>query len=449
MRHGTVGVVLLVGLLLASTQAQAATVLVKVCAKYTVDFEDADTGVGDDVLTSTAPVPARGVGIAVLNGSSFVTSGYAQVDGSNVGCLGSVALLVGHSYNIYVYSEASINGNTVTVHDNDTDDRSFAEVWSYTVPSFNVIKTVTTSNNDQWSIMAAASEAAYRQTGGMSGKKWQWYDQRCPVSGSGQASNCLHIANGGWNAYACDRVADGDTGTTNDCDLTEQAPALHKYEIGHQMGHLASFFVSGTSQNDGAIGHLCNAAPVPTGSHCGGGSGHEINSMEYQAQAAYEGMADIWAAMAYNDMGPGEGCKFVSCTPVDWDNDDNDDNQTFDCAGANLCTPTETLCINHSVGGADYQGNECTTTAGDAVEVDYLRFWWQTIRDYGLGAEDILAIWNNANSRHWYSGDACLSDTGTTDTGVPPAELERAAVDSGFVTGAEWDTATGTNGTGR
>ena len=37
----------------------------------------------------------------------------------------------------------------------------------------------------------------------------------------------------------------------------------------------------------------------------------------------------------------------------------------------------------------------------------------------------------------------------TTDTGVPPEELERGAVDSGFVTGAEWDTATGTNGTGR
>jgi len=174
--------------------------------------------------------------------------------------------------------------------------------------------------------------------------------------------------------------------------------------------------------------------------------------MEYQSQASYEGMADIWAAMAFNDMGGSAGCKFVSYTPVDWDNDGRDDNQVFDCGGRDICEHSESDtgdCQRHGVSGTDYQGSECTAAAGDAVEVDWLRFWWQTVRDDGLRPDDILSIWNHADPHHWFAGDACLPDTGTSDTGIVPDELEQAAVDSGFVTGAQWDTATSTHGTGR
>jgi len=450
------------GLALASSPAYALTAYDDICVNYTVDFNDADTGVGDDVLTSDDPVPARGVRITVKEGWGLhhvVAQDFAETSGIHVGCLHSVALTVGSSYLISAESRAKINGNLVVVHDDDTDDQPFVEGWIWIVPSLlGATRTVTTSNEDPWSIMAAASEIAYRQNGGLSGKKWQWYNQVCPESGSGQAPSCLHVANGGWNAYACDRTTDGDTGTANDCDLNDQAPALHKYEVGHQMGHLASFFVSGSSSgdtgpyyNDGAGAHTCNAAPQDTGAYaCPGGTGHNINSMEYQSQAAYEGMADIWAATAFNYMGGSPGCKFVSYTPVDWDNDGKDDNQVFDCGGGNICEHTDTgPCQRHGVSGTDYQGNECTATAGEAVEVDYLRFWWQTVRDYGLRPDDILSIWNSSDPHHWYSGDACISDTGTSDTGVVPDELEQAAVDSGFVTGAQWDTATSTNGTGR
>jgi len=448
------------GLALVPSAAYALTAYDNVCVKYAIDFNDADTGVGDDVLTSNAPVPARGVTITVREGWGLhhvVAHDFAETSGTYVGCLHSVGVTVGSSYLVNVQSEAKIQGNLVVVHDDDTNDQTVAESWVWIVPStLGATKTVTTSQDDPWSIMAAASEAVYRHTGGLTGKKWQWYDQRCPVSGSGQSANCLHIANGGWNAYACDQWNDGDT--ASDCDRPEQASALHKYEIGHQLGHLASIFVSGSSSgdtgpysNDGAIANVCNAAPRDTGlDPCPGGDGHTINSQEYQSQAAYEGMADIWAAMAFNDVGTGEGCKFVAYTDVDWDNNTYPDNPIFDCSGGNLCDIADAGC-GHTVSGTDYQGTECASTAGEAVEVDYLRFWWQTIKDYGLQASDILSIWDASDPHHWSKGDPsqCPTDTGTSDTGVVPDELRQAAVDSGFVTEAQWTMATANNGTGR
>jgi len=440
--------------------AYAVTAYDNVCVKYAIGFNDADTGVGDNVLTSNAPLPARGVTIIVKDGwghHNLVKRDYAETNGTYVGCLHSVGLTVGNAYLISVQSEARIRGNLIVVHDNDTNDQPFTEGWVWTVPStLGATKTVTTTYDDPWSIMAAASEAVYQHTGGVTGKKWQWYDQRCPVSGGGQSANCLHIANGGWNAYACDQWGDGDT--ASDCDFADQAPALHKYEIGHQMGHLASIFVGGSSSgdtgpyyNDGAIANVCNAAPQDTATDpCDGGPGHSINSEEYQAQAAYEGMADIWAAMAFNTIGTGEGCKFVAYTDVDWDNNGWDDNSVFDCSGGNLCDVANTGC-SHTVGGTDYQGSECASTAGEAVEVDYLRFWWQTIRDYGLRARDILSIWDASDAHHWNKGDPshCPTDTAVSDTCVVPDELRRAAVDSGYVTELQWDMATANNGMGR
>jgi len=130
--RGVVGI----GVLLGPARAQALMVRRNVCVKYTVDFDDADTGVGDDVLTSTDPVAARGVKIRVVDSTgTTVVSWYSDVDGATVGFLPDVSVELGAQYTIFAYSSASIHGNLVVVHNDDSTDQEFVEGWSWTVGS--------------------------------------------------------------------------------------------------------------------------------------------------------------------------------------------------------------------------------------------------------------------------------------------------------------------------
>jgi hypothetical protein len=395
-----------------------------VCVEYKVSFVDADTAVGDDYFTSNADRPARGAMVRIKEvGGSIIAEDNAEDSGADAGCLVGVVLATGTAYEVRVLSSAVIGGNTLEVRDDPVSPSTYAEEWTWT-PGSGTRKTFDTTIRDEWNVAAAAGFALLRQDAGMTGKGYRFYmdDSSCT---SGLPS-CVQREGGAgtpFRVFMCS-VVEGDTGCPS-----VNPPAYAKYVINHNLGHVVTAFANG---GDRAL--LNQSATATTSGDCDdNGGGHAIHTEEYHSSAAWEGIAHLWAAMAFNDhSAAGDGCRFDYYLDVDWDNDLDNDEDRFNCDGAPdpIGAP--------DVDGDDYTLDECDGTVGRGTELDWLRFWWDLVTDEGLNDDQVWAIWADADSDGW-------SANGTGDAeDQPPERLRHAAYLNGLV--SKWTTWDDVNG---
>ena len=415
----TLLLLLMMALLLTPSMAAGATY--KVCARYDLDFLDATSTVGDDYITNNSSRAARGAYIRVrlVSTNVVVAQGYATESGTYSGCLEGVNADSGVAHTVTLFSEASIGGNYVEVRNNETDRQLFATTWNWT-PGLNSTPVFTTYPRDYWNIAAAAGWAASRLDGGLSGETWRWYNTECPSPAAIPSCIGQDPVDDSWGAFACDR-ADAA------CDET---PAKYKYLIAHQMGHLTSIFANGDVNAD------VNITAAKTG-ECDGGDTHKINSEEFQASAAYEGIAHAWAAMAFNEYGSGDDCWFNYYIEPDWDDDEEVEATKFAC-DAELCSSSN---CDLTIDGADYLYDFCEVElAGRGTEVDWLRFWWDMVTDQALTDDEMFEIWTGASPDDWDPN----APSGYPDD-QPAARLYTSAVIVGY--NSTWITQSAANGT--
>ena len=413
---------LLIAAVLLPADAAAATYAV--CAKYAVSFDDARSEVGDDHIVSNGDLPARGAWMEVIHGTStVVASGYANESGGDIGCLSGVEGTTGYTYTVKLYSTAVIDENTVDIRNTDTAELNYSASWTWG-PGAGSKVTFTTDVKDWWNIAAAAGWAASRLDGGMTAKTWRWYTQECPTG----SQSCIAYDSGAslWEGYVC-------LSTHGACSTD---PALRKYLLAHQMGHLSSMHANG-----GLI--AARDLTLAADGSCDGGAGHKINSKEYQSSAAYEGIAHAWAAMAFNTYGSGQDCGFHYYVPPDdpdWNNNNAPEDEWFDCDGE-LCSSSD--CTS-SIDGTDYLSDFCGgTLTGRGTEVDWLRFWWDLVTDGGttVSDDDVFDIWLGASPDDWSPDGTGLSST------QPATRLRVSAYD--LYLGDVWDDWDNTNGVHR
>jgi hypothetical protein len=387
-----------------------------VCVKYGIDFGDAGSGVGDDHFTTNDDKVARGAHIRVwLNSTgASVADAYADAGGATPGCLTGVVATAGASYTVWVETLAEIGNNVVEVFVDDSEASRYAQSWTW-VPS-HTLPTVTfpTVPADHWNIAAAAGRAAWAHDGGQSGERYRWYTQNCP----GDANSCVRQRGGfpAWAAYLCPST-----------DCTETLPTKSKYLIGHQMGHLVSIFANGDAR-----AALDTTAEPDNCDGVGGGTGHHLHSKEYQGSAAYEGIAHAWAALAFNNSGPGADCGFQHYIDLDWNNDGAENTTSiFNCDGN----------LPDGFDGGDYLGDACTGTLnGRATEVDWLRFWWDLQTDEGLSDDALFSTWAGASLHTW-------DPNGTLGPAHPPNRLSAAR--PAWMSSTTWGTHATANGVQR
>lgn len=378
---------------------------VELCARYAVDYADADAAVGDDYLTDNDEVLASGVRIQVVRNSdsAIVFDGNADDGGADDGCV-AVTGLTTTNYSVVVLSTAQVAGNTLKVWNNDSSNALHAWVDPFWVPPLGGgTETFTTSLHDPWRILATATHALHRSDAGLSGENLVFYTQECSGGGS-----CLG-ANG--RVYLCPSAA---------CSNNPH----NKYLVGHEMGHLVFFLGNGKDFTSFSYAY------TPGTCDSDGGSGHRINSEEYQGAAANEGIAHFWAAFAFNDDTE-SNCGFdYYASSVDWDYNTSGDDDRISCEGSPDPSGAPT------VDGADYHGDVCGGTADKGVEYDWLRLGWDLVSDESIPMEDIVEIWDLADPDAW----------NTNGSGVAEA-MSDAADTVGW--GAEYDYWADFNGTDR
>lgn len=391
---------LILAFTLCPVPSWAATYHVNFCAKYSVDFEDASSGVLDDFWTNNTDKAARGVRIKVESNSDPdppVYYDYTDYTGVNEGCTGVLTLSSTDSYLVRIYSEALVGGNYIYVRNNPTNDQRFyTTIYSAFVPSQDESIDIDTPIGRHWNIAAAAGYTQYRRRGGLTGETYILYDEECDGGGS---------CNDGGEIY-----------------LSPDVGAVRKYVIAHEMGHaLAAELENGTYANFDYTASLGGCYTVAT-------RDHEINSKEYQSAAANEGFAHFYSAVVFNDDTETD-CHVEYYKTVDWDLDGTVDDQTTDCESG-------------PVNGADYLGDSCIgTITNRGVEYDWLRFWWDLTTDEGVYFTDCGHIWDRANPWSWNAtGDS-------TGLNYPATRLRDAADTEGFLT--EWDAKDNFNGVHR
>jgi hypothetical protein len=380
---------------------------VELCARYAVDYADADAAVGDDYLTDNDEVLASGVRIQVVRNSdsAIVFDGNADDGGADDGCV-AVTGLTTTNYSVRVLSTAEVAGNTLKVWNNDSSNVLHAWVDPFWVPPLGGgTETFTTSLGDPWRILATATHAMHRSDAGLSGENLVFYTQECSGGGS-----CL---GGNGRVYLCPSAT---------CSNNPHNKTL----VGHEMGHLVFFLANN--------GVAATADSTYVGSVCdngGSGSEHRINSEEYQGLAASEGLAHFWAAYAFNDEAESD-CGFDWYGgEVEWDYVDYPlESERVSCEGAPDPARAPT------VDGADFHGDVCGGASSKGVEYDWLRFGWDLVTDANMPVEDVFAIWDVANPQGWSSDGSGVA-----------ADISNAADWLGW--GTEYDFWAGYNGTDR
>lgn len=379
-----------------SSRAFASTVSVKFCAMYGVDFTDAISGLGDDYITSTTSIPARGTKLWVRRNSDsvLVFNDYTSDTDTDPGCA-TVSLDSTLAYSVKVLSEARVQTNTLTVMHSDTDPVvTVYEPYAHLTPVAGTY-TVTTPLSPDWDIAAATSWAMYRRAGGVGSKTFDIYSQACNGGGSCCDSGSLY--------------ADPGDGS-----------GMKKYVIAHELGHCLLYKANENHSSGGSYAlnqQPCDGVADPTG--------HEMNSKEWQNSAMNEGFAHYYAAVAFNNSTESD-CKFRNYKNVDWDRDDAGD--------ATYNTDCESGMSSFSVDGADYTGDYCVgsgSTTNVSTEYDYLRFFWDLDTDEALNTTDIVQILDAANP------DTFTDATTGSGSGFAAYELRQSANTLGWLT--EWD----------
>lgn len=379
---------MLTALALLISQAHAVNYTVTFCADYSIDFDDADSGVGDDYFTSNSDRPARGARVRVMRNDTGTDAyyDYTDWDGANPGCTSALTLDSTKTYRVSVHSRALVNGNYINVLDDDSMNNLYVyTAYANCAPTSSTTVTFDTSIADQWNIAAAAGWAMYRRAAGLSGENFDMYTETCPSGGgSCRSGNAIYL----------------------------DSPADSKYVINHEFGHLVAY-----RKNGNAAASTSYAATL-NNCYTDNTRSHEAVSKEYQSAAANEGYGHYYAAVAFNQTDQTD-CGFAYYKSTDWDLDTFTDDIWVTCESGPIT----------GVDGGDYVGDWCTgTLTNRGTEWDWLRFLWDLDTDEGVSTTTIFDIYNTANPNSWNAtGDG-------TGSAYPATRLRDAANTEGVLT---------------
>lgn len=208
--------------LLLAPRVEAAPVQVNYCFRWSTDYEDANTDVGDDFWISASPRPARGAQIRIrefqLGGiGPTVYNGNLPDTGPNEACTGAQAVDTDKSYLIQFLSSAQVNGNTVRVK--ETRDSPFVPTYITShSPTRSGTTYVTYPVSPESSVLAAASYSQFRRPGGLSGETYTLYLDGCGGMCNGVPSTGSCVVNG-------DEVAIGSCHYSRKYDLLVETPS--------------------------------------------------------------------------------------------------------------------------------------------------------------------------------------------------------------------------------
>lgn len=222
-----------------------------------------------------------------------------------------------------------------------------------------------TSVADGNSIMAAAQWAIHRATGGVAGFTFEFRTRTCPGTVSTacyeQGTHILSIPTAG---------------------------ASFKFVVVHELGHAL------VDAATGLVGYNYDATAAMGPCIAGETAPHRVNTKEYNAAAAIEGIASFYAQLAFNDHGANADCAYQTAYDVDWNHDgdtiDAPEDAIFTCEGGEA-----------GIAAANYVGTECGGGLHRSTQYDWMRGLWDLHTDDGVSFSDILTVWVLAQPSGW------------------------------------------------
>jgi hypothetical protein len=372
--------------------AQAKTVQVKFCTDLEISFRDG--AIGDMWATATS-VDARYISTKVVrNDGAVVWSGYA----SSSGCTPALSLSTTRSYTVTVKSDFLVsNNNQVVVYDDPTSPAFFEWSAAAMKPTASGTKTNTwtysaTSAPYVSNLLAVAHRAIDIQSAGVTDDLFVFFHDPCPGgTGSCLSSTTLDAAHPSW-----------PTVYISDVENAQRSKFVVAHEIGHLVGAMRDEHKRVAGQNDDA-----EYTTDPTLSVCATGSGHDIESEEWQNTAMNEGLAHFYAAALWNDADPTE-CDFGRWKPT---------------REITACDESEGWLEDTCYGGA-------TVSSHTANEGDWLSFWWRMHAQEGYSVTELLDAWDAADPSSWSSAARGFDTYSDLRAGGVAAGIDSAVWDS-------------------
>lgn len=330
-----------------------ANAAVKLCFSYYSTFTDA--GVGEDYHTSSSATSrtARGMWVKVQQNGTTKFEEYLDLNG----CTDSLSQLnTGPvSYTAYAASKVS-NNNRVWINDDVSGTRGFHNGTKYitSTGTTNIAFVPNSSYRNQFDILAAASYAVYKNTGGKSDIRYRIRSNTTHSSGS-------HFRISGHNGNPTVYMWSGHSNK--------------KFVIVHELGHALTYFNKGSRwENDCSF--KSTSCPAAAGAH-------SMASKEHNSCAASEGFAHFYAAATYNNSSQDD------CKVHYYKNEfGNDSSPIVDCETSNGAFVTK------------YVENSCVgNPTGYSTELDYMRAYWDVLTDgtNNPSVNDIVTWGSNAN----------------------------------------------------
>jgi hypothetical protein len=247
--------------------------LVKVCALLKVNYSD--SGIGEDHWPTNSDKPARGAYVRVRDGNGttrfadYTGDGYGS-DDPGAGCTPWLAAAGTSNWSMRVTSSARVKDNYVYV----TGDDLVAVNWLVTgmtvTPGQSRAYSIPTESAES-SALAAATEALYRNDGGMKSRLYLI-----------QLTKSIYY---------------GGSSTGSDRIRLSPADSRIKFNVAHFMGHLLLRHKLGADFRN----NLSYDAGGTCGSNYGGGEQlHSMTSKEFSVGAFNEGFAHFYAALTWN-----------------------------------------------------------------------------------------------------------------------------------------------------
>jgi hypothetical protein len=318
----------------------------RLCIRWEVDLVDSGKSILSDGETITEDywstsgkiaVLARGVRVKVSRGGWSHTFDA----GPSTGCFefshqGSGPFEV----RVYAYSTDK-NGNVLRVRDAANKTFSFVK----TVDLQPGEQTVDVgSYGPRASLAAVAAFSAYRANFGTSGKQIDIEEISACGTKGGNASSAHYNDDDLDEGLAHVRIHMGNVG---DAMCSPSDHRRYKFIISHEIGHAWMLLHTKKYEPDTPTNLVDDTETV-----CGTGPEYSITSLEWSSIGAREGMAHFYATEVWNSHASNKAV-FTLGTPYN----------------AGFSSP-------HVKGGR--LGNECTADdkCGKAVNIDWLRFWW-------------------------------------------------------------------------
>jgi hypothetical protein len=418
-------VLAILGLMLVESSASAQVVPVTFCAKYKVNFGDANPAIGDDEFVTNANKKARGVRVQVIGGPTTLNY-YTADTGSNAGCTPGMALDSAQTYDVRIYSEAEVSGVHLRV-ESDSGSLFYSLALDNWSPSPGTFALPTAGTHDSWNILSATGWALSRRPAGI---------------GYNNNSLTFHLDD-------CPQTT-SEPGADVQCSVGEDLYFLgngpdYKYLVVHELGHSVASIVNGGSLYQ----PIYSNDPDLCWSNTTDAEFWGLNSKEWSAVAATEGIATFYAAVIFNSDGAGANCH-IEQPYIDWDLSGDFSNDTdFPSCDLGPYGPGQ----NGPISNFDYLGEDINVTAdclsqgatvGVSTTYDYVRHFWDLRTGTNiipLSVAEIFEIWDSSNPHNWTLGWA------GSGNGYPAHELQQAADAKGA--SIRWSTQAALNGVDR